>query len=335
MKKSWKSLVGLLLIVALVGGITVGCSQPTDTSSSEATSGKEEVSFIRIASASMGGNFFPLGSALAQMINQKIEGLNASAQATGGSAENCSFIDQKEVELALVQSATLRQAYEGTDGFEGRPVESIRGITAIYFNEFHILVTESSGVEKIEDLRGKRIAVGPVGGGIEINTNQILSVYGITPSDYTPVYGTRAEATEGLKINSVDCHIYATGLGSAQITELMGTGKIKLIPIDEDKIESLTAGNPEFGPSLIPTDTYENQPSDLTTIAGSSLLVTREDMSEEIIYEITKAIFENSEYLESFHQYFKQTRQETAQIGMTPPLHPGAEKYFKEIGVID
>ncbi len=322
--------VTVLMLFAIVGVLSVGCTQQQASEDGEP---KAEAKFMRIGSASMGGNFFPLGSALAQMINEKIDNLNASAQATGGSAENCTFLGQKEVELALVQSAPLREAYEGIRGFEGRPVENMRGITAIYFNEFHVMVRNDRGIEKIEDLKGKKVGVGPVAGGIEINTNMILAAHGITPDDYTAIYGTRNEAVEGLKTGEIDCHVYATGIGSAQVTDAMLSGKVKILPLSNDKIEALTADNPEFGSSVVPAGTYKNQDEEIPTIAGSSLLVAREDISEEIVYEITKSIFENIDYLQTFHNYFAQTKPETATIGMATPLHPGAEKYFKEMGI--
>jgi len=172
------------------------------------------------------------------------------------------------------------------------------------------------------------------GGGIEVNTNKLLTAYGITPQDYTPIYGTRAEATEYLKTGRVDSHIYGTGLGSSQITELMLTGDIKLLPLETDKMLAIAKTNPEFGKSKIPAGTYPNQDKEIPTIAGSSLFVTTEDMPEDLVYNVTKAIFSNIEYLQSFHKYFKQTTVEEATVGMAPPLHKGAEKYFKEIGAI-
>jgi hypothetical protein len=320
----------ILLVLAMIFSLAA-CGQQKETGK-PADSGKKQ--FLRIGTASMGGNFFPLGSAIAQLINDKIPGVNASAQATGGSAENCNFLEQGEVELALVQSETLGDAYNGVESFKGHAIKSLRGITSIYFNQFHILVRKDSGINTVADMKGKRIAVGPMAGGIEINTDKILQAYGITKNDYKPIYGTREEATEFLKTNRADVHIYATGLGSSQITDLMSTGDIKLISLEEDKIKAIIEKNPIFGRDIIPKGTYKNQDTDIVTVVGGSLLVTTDKMPEDVIYKVTKTIFENKETLVTAHKYFKQTDAKTATRSMATPLHPGAEKYLKEVGAI-
>ncbi|WLD93703.1 TAXI family TRAP transporter solute-binding subunit [Alkalihalobacillus sp. AL-G] len=314
------SFIGVLLLSFVLSG----CSS--------AESGSSEGEFLRVGTASMGGNFFPLGAAIAQMVNDEMDGYNASAQATGGSSENANFLGSGDLEFALIQSSPLKNAYQGKEKFDGRAVESLRGVTAIYFNSFHILVRKDAGVETIEDLKGKKIAVGPVGGGIQVNTNKLLGVYGISPEDYEAVHGTRQDATEGLKTGRVDAHIYATGIGSSQVTDLINTGEVKLISMDQATIEKMVEENPDFGEGTIPAGTYEGQDEPVETIRGSSLLVTTEDMSEDLVYELTKKIFENIETLQGHHKYFKQTKVEDATKGMSVPLHPGAKKYFEEVG---
>lgn len=316
-----KGFVILMLLSMVLGLFLTACS----------TEGAGENKFMRIGTASMGGNFFPLGSAISTVVTDRVDGYLGSAQATGGSAENANFIGSKDIELALIQSGTLREAYTGTGKFEGRAVKNMRGITSIYFNEFHILVRKDSGITSVEDIRGKKVAVGPAAGGIEINTNQLLQQYGITPEDYSAVHGTRQEATDGLKTGQVDVHIYGTGVGSSQVSELLRTGDVKIIPMDTDKIEMMITEFPDFGPTIIPAGTYEGQDEDIHTVAGSSLLVAREDLSEEDVYNVIKALYDNKEDLVSAHQYFKQMNVETATIGMSIPLHPGAEKYLNEM----
>ncbi len=326
-KKQW--LVALSVLMVLLMAVMAGCG-----GSDAAKSGTAKAKFLRIGTASMGGNFFPLGSALAQLINDKVPGAKASAQATGGSAENCNFLEQGELELALVQSETLSDAYKGTGKFKDRPIKKMRGITSIYFNSFHILVRKDSGINDITDIRGKRVAVGPIAGGIEINHNKILSTFGVNKTDYKPIYGTREEASEFLKTNRADVHIYATGKGSSQITDLMSTGDIKLLNLSNEQIKKLIARYPDLGTSTIPKNTYKNQDSDIHTVVGGTLFVTTDKMSTDLIYNITKAIFENKKNLETAHKYFKETNSKTATESMSIPLHPGAEKYLKEIKAI-
>ncbi len=324
-------IVSLIVTMVLVTALS-GCGG--DSGKPAAGGPSAAPKFLRIGTASMGGNFFPLGSALSQLINDKVPGVKSSAQATGGSAENCNFLDQSEIEMALVQSETLTDAYKGQGSFKGRPITKIKGITSIYFNSFHVLVRKDSGINNITDIKGKRVAVGPIAGGIEINHNKILSVFGIAKTDYKPIYGTREEATEFLKTNRADVHIYATGKGSSQVTDMMGSGDIKLLSFKEDQLKKLLATYPDFGASTIPKTTYKNLDQDIHTVVGGSLLVTTDKMPEDLIYKVTKAIFENKKTLETSHKYFKETDPKTATQSMSVPLHPGAEKYLKEIGAI-
>lgn len=327
-RKKW--LIVLSVLMVLLMAVMAGCGG----SDAKKSGASNKVEFLRIGTASMGGNFFPLGSALAQLINDKVPGAKSSAQATGGSAENCNFLEQGELELALVQSETLNDAYNGTGKFKGRAIKKLRGITSIYFNSFHILVRKDSGINDISDIRGKRVAVGPVAGGIEINHNKILSIFGINKTDYKPIYGTREEATEFLKTNRADVHIYATGKGSSQITDLMSTGDIKLLTLTADQIKKLTAKYHDLGTSTIPKGTYKNQDYDVHTVVGGSLFVATDKMPADLVYKITKAIFENKKTLETAHKYFKETTAKTATQSMSIPLHPGAAKYLKEIKAI-
>jgi len=132
----------------------------------------------------------------------------------------------------------------------------------------------------------------------------------------------------------VDAHIYATGAGSAQITDVMLTGRLKILPIDPDKADALLKDQPEYGPMTIKANTYPNQAEEIKTIAGSGVLTVRADVDPDTVYTMTKAIFENLDFLKQRHDYFKQTTLENATVGVVYPLHPGAEKYLKEAGAI-
>lgn len=324
--KNVRRTILVVLCIALVAAVMVGCAPRIETPAAP--------KFIRLGTASMGGAFYSMGNALAQTLNEKMKGINASAQATGGSAENCNFLQQGELELGMVQSATVNDAYNGKGQFNGRAIKDLRGLTSLYFMHFHVIVRDDAKVNTIADLKGKSIAVGPIGGGIEINTNHLLALYGIAPTDYKAVYGTTAEAVEVVKLGNADAFVYATGIGSAQVTDLLSGGGIKLLAMDADKVAEAVQKHPDFGSSVIPANTYRGQEKEIPTIAGAAILLTTVKMSEADAYNTVKTIFENNAHLVTFHQFFKETKPETATVAMPIPLHPGAEKYLKEKGII-
>jgi TRAP transporter TAXI family solute receptor len=292
------------------------------------------VRYVRIGTASMGGVFYPMGNALAQLFTDKLSGVRASSQSTGGSAENCRLLARKELELGLVQSATLKEALAGVGQFKDGPVTGLRAITAIYFMPFHVIARKDANIDSVADLRGKKIGVGPIGSGIEVNALMLLAAHGIGAKDFQAIHQSQQETYEGLKTGSVHAHIYATGAGSAQITDVMLTGKVRLLPIDGGMVKSIMASNPEFGRYRIAAKTYPNQPDMLDTFAGSAVLVARADLDEAVVYEMTKAIFENLPYLSERHAYFEQTNADDATVGIVLDLHPGAERYLKDVGAI-
>lgn len=290
--------------------------------------------FIRIATASMGGAFYPLGNALAQLLSEKMPAYISSSQATGGSVENCRLLQRKEVELAFIQSATLREAVNAQGKFQTAPVKEMQAITAIYFMPFHVIVRKDAKIKNISDLKGKRVALGPVASGIEVNALALLESYGITKKDIKPVHQNQDESYEALKVGSVDALIYATGAGSAQITDVMLSGKTDILSIERGKVDAMIKKYPEFGPMVIPAGTYPNQSREISTIAGSAVLVTRPDLDADLVYEITKAIFTSADFLVQRHDYYKQTTPKNATVGIVLDLHPGAARYLKEIKAI-
>ncbi len=198
--KKHKALVIIGIILALAV-MLAGCGQPTK--------------YVRIGTAGMGGAFYPMGNALAQLITEKIPNIKASAQSTGGSAENCRLLQKKDVEIALIQSATLREAVKGEGKFKDGAIKEIKAITSAYFMPFHVIVRADANVNNISDLKGKRIALGPIASGIEVNALTLLDAYGIKKEDFKAIHQNQDESYEALKMGNVDALIYATGAGSA------------------------------------------------------------------------------------------------------------------------
>lgn len=330
-------LVAVMLFVVAGCGGTTSSSTPAASGSEAAPSGSEaasgtKVTMWRIGTASMTGNSYTTGSAVAQMINEKVDGAEAAAQATGGSGDNCYLLNDKEIELGWIQSATAMEAVSGTGAFEGEKIESMRGVGVVQLNTFHVIVNNKSNVEKIEDLAGKKIGVGPMGGGVEVNAKILLGEFGV--EDFDSIYGTMGEALEAVKNGEVDAVVYATTTGSANISDALNSGNCKLIGMSQEKADEIVAARPEFGPAVIPANSYQDQPEDVYTIAGTMLVLTREDISEDDVYTITKALYENNDFLVSQNAIFKDATLENAAVGMCVPFHPGAEKYLKEKGIL-
>ncbi len=343
-----KKIIALAMAVSIF--LVAGCAGTSAASSSVAASTLESTSVAasssaavpasagtdikmwRIGTASMTGNFYTLGSAMAQMITNKIDGAEGAAQATGGSADNCFLLQDKEIDLALSQSATVKEAVDSKSAFEGIKIETMRGVGVLYIMQFHVVVNNKSGIKSIPEIAGKKVAVAQMGGGVEVNANILLSEFGVT--DYTPIYGTMGEAIEAVKTGEADALIYATSIGAANITDALNSGNCTLIGMTEEEAKAIAAKRNEFGYAVIPAGTYQGQSSDIHTFAGSALILTRDDISEDSVYKFTKSFYENNEYLVSQNAIFKGSLPENAMIGMCVPLHPGAEKYLKEIGAI-
>lgn len=328
-----KKLVAVLLILCL-GLSVIGCSQDVRNNKTPDDTIPKEKEFLRIGTASMGGSFYTTGAALSQMVNDKMEGYSSSSQATGGSAENCRFLNAGELELALVQSSTLKEAISGTGAFKDGKIESLRAVGTVTMNEFHILAYKNSGIKAVEDLKGKRIGVGPMGGGIEVNCKLLLQEFGITDGDYKPIYGSTQEAYEAIKIGQIDAIVHATSMGTASTEDGMASGDLVLIPIEAEKQKEILQNHSEMGAALIPANTYSNQPENIVTVSTSTVFTTRADMGEDIIYNLTKTIYENNEYLKMQDALLYQATPENAIKGIPIEFHPGAQKYFEEINIL-
>ncbi len=292
------------------------------------------VKFIRIGSASMGGNVYIQGNALAQLINEKMDGVKASNQETNGSVENIIFLDEKEVEFALVMGATLQQAVDGTGSFKGHKVNTLNLMGLVKFDTYHVYVYKGAGITSIPGLKGKKIGVGPMGGGVQVNANALLSGYGITTKDYTPMYGTVSDMYEQLKTGQIDALIHCATAGTSQPSDALASGKVALLPIPKADAERIIRQNRSFSPYVLKANLYADQPEAINTIASTNVMICRKDLDAEFVYRFMKLFYENNAYLQTFHATFAQSKPEDATTAQLIPLHPGAARYLKEIGAL-
>lgn len=284
---------------------------------------------ISIATSGTGGTWYPLGGALANIMNKNIPNINATAQATNGTVENINLLQQNKVDIAFLQNDTALYAISGSEVFEGRKVENLRGIASLYPETVHVVTLKSKGIKSIADFKGKRIAVGPSGGGTKFNAHQILEAYGIPFNDIKPQYLSFGEASNALKDGNIDGAFIVSGFPNGAVMELCSQRDVVFLPIDIDKQDYLVEKYPFFVKKSIAANTYSNN-EDIPSVASKTLLVTTDKMDNETVYNILKVLYSNKEHLTSVLSSAKEIKKEIGLQGMTIPLHDGAKKYFNE-----
>jgi TRAP transporter TAXI family solute receptor len=292
---------------------------------------------VTIASGWVVGVYYPLAGAMSSIAyNAKGLNIRATVEASGASVANAQLIGAGDADFALLQNDIAYYAFNGATlpAFKGKPVKNMGGIFTIYPELVHIVATQASGVKSMRDLKGKRAVLGPPGSGTEQNALQTLAAYGIKESDLGQVERIDAgAAADQLKDGRVDVAFFTTGLGSAVILDLFVSGKVVLVPLDAVPGEVLQTQYPFYTLEKIPANTYKGQEREVLTPAVMAMLVARRNLSEDLVYKFTRAIFDNLPQFHSAHAAARSLTLRTAQNGMPIPLHPGAEKFYREKGI--
>ncbi|MCX7165763.1 MAG: TAXI family TRAP transporter solute-binding subunit [Rhodocyclales bacterium] len=290
--------------------------------------------FINVLTGGTSGVYYPMGVALSQIYGKAIPGAKSSVQATKASAENLNLLQAGRGELGFTLGDSLSDAWKGDEeaGFK-TPLKKLRGVAAIYPNYIQIVAAADSGIKTLADLKGKRLAVGAPKSGTELNARAILKGAGLTYKDLGRVeYLPFGESVELMKNRQLDATLISAGLGVAAVRDLSVAVKIMLIPVPADVVGKI--GDPAYQTVVIPAKTYEGQTTDVQTAAIQNFLVTHEGVPTDTIYKMTKSMWENVDQLYAAHAAAKAMKKENAAKGMPLPLHPGAEKYYKEIGLL-
>ena len=324
-----KKTFALLVVCMMVIGLLAGCGGGGDKKA-EAPKAPDKKVFINIATGGTAGVYYPLGGAIAEILNKNIPGMNATAQSTGASVANINMIKDGKVELALVQNDTAYYAVKGTEMFKDKAVPAVKGVATLYNETIQIIVMENSPIKTIADLKGKKVAVGSIGSGTEANARQILEVYGLTYNDLKPQYLSFGEAASGLKDGNVDVAFVTAGAPTAAIQDIAFQNKVRLLSFDAGKAEDLIKKYPFYAKQTVKANTYPGQTTDTATVAVKAMIVVPEKLDADTVYAITKAIYANTDRLKTAHKLGEGIAKTTAQEGMPIPLHPGAAKFFNE-----
>jgi uncharacterized protein len=287
---------------------------------------------LSIATGGTGGVYYPMGGGLAEIINNQVEGYSATAEVTGASVENMGLIATGDADLALALADTVQQAHAGTGRFEGQQLEMVRGLASMYANMVHIVALEGSGITTLDDLRGKRVSVGAPGSGTEVNAEAILSANGITYDDIEEQRLNFNETADALANGDIDAGFWSVGAPTSSILNLATTNSIVLIELTDEQLAAAQAADATFARTTLPGGTYEGAAEDITILGIPNVLVVSSEMSDDLAYAITKAMFENIADLQAVHPAANETTVEFTMVATPIPLHPGAIRYYEEIG---
>ena len=293
--------------------------------------------FVTIGTGGVTGVYYAAGGAICRLLNKdrKTHGIRCSVESTGGSAFNVNTIKEGELDFGMAQSDVQYNAFKGEESFkEGGAHTDLRGVFSIHPEPFTVLAHPDAGVTKFEDFKGKRFNVGNPGSGTRASMERLLSAMGWTLADFSLASELKAdEHGPALCDGKIDGFFYGVGHPSANIQDPTTTCGAKLVPLTGETVDKLVADNPYYAMATIPGGLYNSNPDDTQTFGVLATLVTSANVPEESVYQLTKAVFENFDEFKSLHPAFANLDpQKMVTDGLSAPLHPGAEKYYKEKG---
>jgi hypothetical protein len=291
--------------------------------------------YITILTGSTSGVYYPLGVGLSQIFRTAIPEATISVQATAASAENLNLLQAARGEFAFTLGDVLVDAWQGNAdaGFKA-PLDKLRIIAGIYPNYVQIVANAETGVATLADLKGRRISVGAPGSGTELNARAIVRAAGLSYADFSRVeYLPFGESVDLIKNRQLDITLQSAGLGVASLRDLAASVKIAVVPISPDVVRAV--GNPVYQPGVIPAGTYAGQDTPVATATIRNFLVTHDGVPEDLVYRMTKSMFENLEQLAASHVSAKEITRGDAVRDLPIPLHPGAAAYYREAGLVE
>ena len=289
--------------------------------------------FINVLTGGTSGVYYPLGVALSTIYGKNIPDARTQVQATKASVENLNLLQQGKGEIAFSLGDSVQFAWQGNAeaGFAGK-LDKLRAIAAIYPNYIQVVATKESGIKSLADLKGKGLSVGAPKSGTELNARAIFAAAGLKYEDLRRAeYLPFGESVELMKNRQLDATLQSAGLGVASIRDLATSVPTQVVAVPADIVAKIGA---PYVAATIPKGTYPGQDTDVATAAIGNLLVTRSDLDDETVYQMTKALFEHLGDMVAAHAAAKDIKIDAATKGLPIPLHPGAERYYKEKGIM-
>ena len=289
--------------------------------------------YLGLATGGTTGTYYALGGDIAALWMANIPDLDVTAQSTGGSKANIMLINDGEAELATVQNDVMYYANQGDkDFFDGQVIDSFTAIGALYPELVQIVVAADSGIKTVADLKGRNVSVGAVGSGVYFNAVQVLENAGLTLGDIIAHHYSFDESATAFQNQQIDAFFVTSGLPNTSIIEVANKRDVNLIGLDEAALKALMDKYSFYVPVTVPAGTYSGMTEDVTVPAVSAVLICSNNLSEDIVYQLTKVLFEKTADLT--HAKKAMISAESAVKGIPVPFHPGAKRYFTELGLI-
>ncbi len=301
-----------------------------------ATAGAAQERFITIGTGGQTGVYYVVGQSICRLVNRGTaeHNLRCTAPSTGGSIANINAIAAGDMDMGVAQSDWQFHAYNGSSEFEGNKIDKLRAVFSVHGEPFTVVARADSGIETFEDLKGKRVNVGAPGSGQRATMQVVMDALGWTTDDFALASELApAEQSAALGDNNVDAIIFTVGHPNGSIQEATSTTDARLIPVTGEAIDALVNDNPYYATATIPGGMYAGNDSDVQTFGVKATFVTSADVPDDVVYEVVKAVFENFDRFKGLHPAFANLKpEEMIADGLSAPLHPGAERYYKEQG---
>ena len=298
-----------------------------------------DTTFVTIGTGGVTGVYYPTGGAIARLVNKgkKEHGIRASVESTGGSVYNLNAIASGELEMGVAQSDWQYHAYNGTDKFKEKgPNKDLRAVFSVHPEPFTVVARADAGIKNFEDLKGKRVNVGNPGSGQRGTMEVLMEKLGWSMDDFKLASELKpAEQSQALCDNKIDAYVYTVGHPNGSIKEATTSCDAVLVNVTGEVVDALVADNPYYRKATVPGGMYRGTDEDVMTFGVGATFVTSDKFPEDVIYVVVKSVFENFEDFKKLHPAFGVLKkEEMVKDGLSAPLHDGAAKYYKEIGLI-
>jgi len=311
----------LIMVIAVIP--LVGC----------AGNAADEPVQLTLATGGTAGTYYPLGSAIASVVSDFAAGVEVTAVTSEGSVSNAAAIRDRQAEMVLIGNNIAFYAHQGSQMFEGQPVTGIRGIATLYPEIIQIVTLKEYGITELSDLIGKKAGVGAPGSGTAVHALEVFKAAGLDDSNVDIQYLDFKECVDGLRAGTIQAACIVAGIPTSAVTDIAKELDVAILTIPDGIYRQLSDKYPFYVPITIPAGTYQGVTESVTSIAVRAMLATSAELSEDTVYAATKAVYEHTDVLVAAHQRGKDVTLESALDGMSIPLHPGAERYFLEMGL--